>query len=142
MPSKPSLSRFVLLSAVLPILAGSVAACSKADPLAAVPDMPAPWVVKLDETYGSRDSEYLSIEGRLRGKVKTLRVVVYDVQGQPIRLNVIVAADMTQADRMFRNLAFQKQPWSYTRKNQVLYEFAATEEARVHIEQVRERLSR
>lgn len=109
-------------------------ACSPKKERAFVPPLPKEYKVQLDEKPGPRELGFLEVEGRLKGKMDVLRILVYEVDGKKIRLNVIVAADVKEADRIYRNLAFQKQQWAYTRKGNLIYEFGGPEDAQPHIE--------
>ena len=107
------------------------AACSKseADAAPAAPAMPASWTVKADKTYDHDEREFLETEGRLKGRLKSLRVTTYEVNGHTVQLNTLTPTNDAEGDKIFRILANKKKPWSYVRKPGVLYEFVGPSEA-------------
>jgi hypothetical protein len=120
--------------------------CSKSEADAqeapAAPAMPASWKVKADNTYDHNQREFLETEGRLKGKLKSLRVTTYEVNGQMVQLNTLTPTDSTEGDKIFRILANKKKPWSYVRKGELLYEFVGPEEAEKDIVAAQQMLAR
>ncbi len=115
--------------------------CSKSgDEAPPAPAMPEVWTVKLDKTFDHNEREFLETEGRLFGRMKALRVTIYEVNGRNVKLHTIVPKSSEEADKMYRALAHRKQPWSYLRKNEILYEFVGPEEAEQDIVKARELL--
>jgi hypothetical protein len=138
------MTRHGFLPALLLSLVLGLAACpsSEANVAPPAPAMPATWTVKADETYTHNQREFLEVEGRLKGRIKALRITLYEVGGHVVRLHTIVPVSSEEADKIFRILANKKQPWSYLRKDEILYEFAGPDDAEKEISAAREMLAR
>jgi multidrug efflux pump subunit AcrA (membrane-fusion protein) len=128
------------------LLAACPAGCSKSSTgteQSADTPPPAPafdgWVVKTDVVVPS--GKRTEVESRLEGKIKALRNVVYEVQGKKVQINVIVAQDTNEADKIFRILANKKPAWAYVRKGDVLYEFVGQNESMPDIQKAHDQLS-
>ncbi len=137
-------SSFVQLVAALTLAIASLA-CDKTDAshhTPAAPAMPAAWRVKADESFDQNQKEFLETEGRVKGKLKSLRVTIYEVNGKNVRLNTLVPTSSEEGDKIFRILANKKKPWSYLRKGELLYEFIGPNDAEKDIRTARELLSR
>ncbi|HNS99033.1 MAG TPA: hypothetical protein PKL73_18900 [Polyangiaceae bacterium] len=129
-------------SAVLLLLGLTFASCrsSEADPPPPAPAMPASWAVKDDQTYSHNQREFLEIEGRLKGRVKALRITLYEVDHHLVRLHTIVPMNSEEADKMYRILANKKHPASYLRKDEIIYEFSGPEQVQDQIERAHDLL--
>ena len=131
-----------LLAIVLASASLSVSACKPSDNVPPpAPAMPANWTVKGDQTFNHNEREFLELEGRLQDRLKALRVTVYEVDGQSVRLNTIVPLTPSEADKMYRILANKKPPWSYIRKASAIYEFAGTGDSEKAISDARDMLA-
>lgn len=123
-----------------------VSSCDKSDSGAqaapAAPAMPSAWKVVADQTYDHDQREFLEIEGRLKGRLKAVRVTTYEVNGHRVQLNTIVPKNSMEGDKAFRILANKKKPWSYVRKDEIIYEFVGPAEAEKEIMAAHEALSR
>lgn len=129
----------VLLVAIA--LSICAAGCSKSgDEAPPAPAMPEVWKVKVDKTLDHNEREFLETEGRLVGRIKALRVTIYEINGRNVKLHTIVPRSSEEADKMFRALAHRKQPWSYLRKDEIIYEFVGPGEAEQDIVKARELL--
>ena len=106
------------------------------------PAMPAAWEVKADQTFDHNQREFLETEGRLKGKIKSLRITTYEVNGRVVRLNTIMPTSSEEGDKIFRILANKKKPYSYLRKNELCYEFVGPADAAEDIMAAHELLAR
>ena len=99
----------------------------------ATPIVPTGWKVLNDSNPSHNEREFLEIEGRLKGRVKGMRVTTYEVEGKRVQLITIVPMSAAEGDKIYRILANTKQPWSYLRKGDTLYEFVGPTEAEKEI---------
>ena len=97
------------------------------------PSLPPQWKLLSDEVVVARD--FWRTEARLEGKIKALRTVTYEVDGQRVQGHVIVASDAFQADRIYRILANKKSAWAFVRAGETFYEFVGPRDAASSIEQ-------
>ena len=120
-------------------LAAPLTACSKTgadgagEVAPASPALAAGWKVQEDNAPKHNEREFLEIEGRLQGRVKAMRITTYEVEGKRVQLITIVPLSAAEGDKIYRILANTKQPWSYVRKGELLYEFVGPAEAEKEI---------
>lgn len=139
--------RTAKILAVTFVLSIASASCDKsgADDTAVAPPapaMPQAWKVKADQTFDHNQREFLETEGRLEGKIKSLRVTTYEVGGHLVRLNTITPTSSMEGDKIYRILGNKKKPYAYLRKNEIIYEFLGPTEASEEIKAAREMLAR
>lgn len=102
--------------------------------------MPADWKPLRDDVADR--NKVWEFEYRLEGKVKGVRMTLYQVEGQRVQLNTIVPRDTTEADKIYRILSNKRAQHTYVRKNELIYELIAPPEGAQHIEKGYEILSR
>lgn len=105
----------------------SLAAVATATGAPAAPDMPAGWRVIADETFSAQDIE--PIARRLGGDIAALRNTVYDVGGRRVQLNLIVARDEANAERIVGSLYRMKSKEFVLKQGLTIYEFVGNNEA-------------
>ena len=127
------------------LLAAAPSACSKSSsaPAKASAEAAAPafdgWIVKTDAAVPRE--KIGEVEARLEGKIKSLRNVVYEVNGKKIQVNVIVPRDPMEADNIYRVLTNMKPAWATVRKGDVVYEFVGQNEAMDDIKKAHDKLA-
>ena len=112
------------LALCLPLLAAPVVFAASVAP-AATPELPAApafdgWVVKSDTVVSAEKTA--GIAKKLGGKISALRNVIYDVGGKKVQVNVLVASDAAEGDKLVASLSKEKASWSVARKGNVVYE--------------------
>jgi hypothetical protein len=86
--------------------------------------MPAQWKVVSDVRIPPAQIE--SIEKKLGGRISGLRNTDYDVNGQRVRLNLVVAPDAENADKLMAGLSHIKSKDALLRQDLIIYEFVGT----------------
>ena len=94
---------------------------------AAAPTMPAEWSVTKDETFSPADIRPLS--EKLGGEVTALRNTTYDVKGLPVKVNTIVTASSSDADKIMLKLRTIKPQEFLLRDGRTIYEFVGTNDS-------------
>ncbi len=88
------------------------------------PSMPAEWKIVSDwEVPGDQVG---SISAKLNATLSSLRNTVYDVNGQRVQLNVLIAPDAASADKLMATLRTMKAEKAFLQKGAIIYEFVGT----------------
>ena len=116
-------------------------ACAKSPKTDAppAPEMPAHWKVVFDVEIAP--GQIKPIEDKLGGNISALRNTAYDVKGIRVQINLIVAPDAKNADRLMAKLESIKSKQALLRKDLIIYEFVGTNEALPHIQEGREHIA-
>ena len=93
-------------------------ASSKTPP---APEMPSGWNVESDVDVPSEQID--AIADKLGAKIESLRNTVYDVYGKRVQLNVIVAPDSDNADKLMVELRTMKSEEGLLQDGRTIYEF-------------------
>jgi hypothetical protein len=67
-----------------------------------------------------------TIETKLGGRISGLRNTDYDVSGQRVRINLMVAPDAANADKLMAGLSHIKSKDALLRQDLIIYEFVGT----------------
>ena len=104
-----------------------VTACGQSEPAQApaTPDMPSHWTVVQDVNFAAADIK--PVAARLGAKVSALRNTTYDVGGQPLKLNTIVAATPADAEAIMAALGQMKPDEFFVRRGLLIYEFVGAD---------------
>jgi hypothetical protein len=85
------------------------------------------WTVKSDNVIPA--AKTAEIAKKLGGKLTALRNTVYDVKGEKVQVNVMVAADAAEADKLVAAITKNKAPWSCVKKGTTVYELVGSNKA-------------
>ena len=83
--------------------------------------MPSGWNVESDVDVPSEQID--AIADKLGAKIESLRNTVYDVHGKRVQLNVIVAPDSDNADKLMVELRTMKSEEGLLQDGRTIYEF-------------------
>jgi hypothetical protein len=132
----------VSLAAALPTACSKTGVDGANEVAPATPAVPPGWKVQTDSSPKHNEREFLEIEGRLQGRVKAMRIATFDVEGKRVQLITIVPLSAAEGDKIYRILANTKQPWSYVRRGDLLYELVGPAEAEKEITSAHDMLAK
>lgn len=89
--------------------------------VASKPEMPAHWVVISD--FQVPAEQVKSMSGKLGADLSSVRNTVYNVNGKRVQINVIVAPDPGNAEKLLTKLRSMKAEEALLRKDLIVYEF-------------------
>ena len=121
--------RIAALSATLAATLLCTGACASPDshsPAPPAPEMPAGWSVVSD--FDVPVEQTRAIEEKLGVDLISVRNTLYDVDGQSVQLNVMVAGDAGEADALMAELRSMKGEVALLRKGLTIYEFVGPNE--------------
>ena len=114
----------LVIFAIAFCIQSSAATATEAPP---TPAMPAHWTVTSDVNVASGDVR--SIAAKMGGRVSALRNTTFDVDGNRVKLNTLVAATRRDADSIMRALKKYKPREWFLRRGRVIYEFVGPNDA-------------
>lgn len=85
------------------------------------PQMPVHWKVISDSHVPPEQVKTMS--GKLNADLRSVRNTVYDVNGRRVQINVIVAADRENAEKLIVKLRSIKSGEALLPKDRIVYEF-------------------
>lgn len=103
------------------------------------PEMPAHWKVVFDVEIAPEQIK--TIEDKLGASISALRNTAYDVKERRVQINLIVAPDAANADRLMEKLESMKSKQALLQKGLIIYEFVGTNDALPYIQQGREHIA-
>ena len=120
---RPNRASLTWIFATALLIAGCAVDTSNHAP--AAPEMPSSWRVTSDMSFVAADIKPIS--KRLGGLVAKLRNTTYDVEGKPIKLNMIIAASPEDAEKIMVSLRSAKPDEFLHRDGLTIYEFVGTD---------------
>ena len=122
------------------VLAASlnIGCATESEPPPPAHEMPSDWEVVADIEAPPNQIEEL--ERTLGGKISALRRTDYDVEGSLVRINILVAPDAENADKLWGTLRTMKSDRALLRKGRVMYEFVGANSSLPLIELAKERI--
>ena len=122
------MSRFLWILTSVVLVAGCSAGQSAPSAEApAAPTMPTGWKITSDQVFAP--AAIKPVSDRLGGEVRALRNTVYDVRGKSVKLNTLVAASASDADRIMNRLLAMKPEEFVLRQGLRIYEFVRPNDA-------------
>jgi hypothetical protein len=139
MPLRNALTLVVFLAFVLFLSACSDEQTPPPGETARAPEMPPHWEVTSDFLVPA--DQLRTMRQKLGADISSVRNTIYDVKGQRVQINVIVAPDAVNAEKVMKKLRSMKSEEALLRRDLTIYEFVGENdvlpliaEGRNHIE--------